>query len=401
MAPRRTGSATSGSDSQSPPSDAASPHFSPSSNTSAGLHPLSEDGDSPNSRSARSTPNRPLLELSRTYSAGRGGCWTCRLRRKKCDEQRVGDSCKTCIRLNIDCLGWGARRPEWMRDKQQVQAYRAKITDKLRRENRIRGQPRQAYIQSLPNTPTVVPPASNGRTRPRSFAAVSNLAPALDWSTPESIVSPRHQQPTLMVSQPISAPVSASNSPHIPGIPTLGSYPDQPVNALELSAFPLTSQQSHSPVSIPHDNLPNIPYNLYSVDFDPQPQTSTLQFASLQHPELPVMQQQTGQIPGETSELVLYFFEHVKARQFKFYGDATDITNVIYSASLFSLGSCLQTAAGPNTVTSSPDHRTRTTRCGGVRYLRSSQFTPHEDAPSRRLRTSRSQSGTLIQQIPI
>lgn len=43
------------------------------------------------------------------------------------------------------------------------------------------------------------------------------------------------------------------------------------------------------------------------------------------------MQQQTGQIPGETSELVLYFFEHVKARQFKFYGDATDITNVIYS----------------------------------------------------------------------
>ena len=34
---------------------------------------------------------------------------------QKCDEIRVDSSCKTCIRLNIDCLGWGVKRPEWMR----------------------------------------------------------------------------------------------------------------------------------------------------------------------------------------------------------------------------------------------------------------------------------------------
>lgn len=59
---------------------------------------------------------------------------TCRVRRKvcvprrvraataltaavqKCDEERVeDDSCKTCRRLGIQCLGWGPKRPDWMR----------------------------------------------------------------------------------------------------------------------------------------------------------------------------------------------------------------------------------------------------------------------------------------------
>ena len=34
---------------------------------------------------------------------------------QKCDEQREGDSCKTCKRLTLKCLGWGAKRPDWMR----------------------------------------------------------------------------------------------------------------------------------------------------------------------------------------------------------------------------------------------------------------------------------------------
>jgi len=35
---------------------------------------------------------------------------------QKCDEQREeGDACRTCRRLQLDCLGWGPRRPDWMR----------------------------------------------------------------------------------------------------------------------------------------------------------------------------------------------------------------------------------------------------------------------------------------------
>ena len=83
---------------------------------------------------------------------------------KKCDEQREGDSCHTCRRLQIDCLGWGARRPDWMRvrvvslhfcwrlltrlqDKRAVEAYKAEIKAKLTRAGLIRGQPRSSIIQ--------------------------------------------------------------------------------------------------------------------------------------------------------------------------------------------------------------------------------------------------------------
>ncbi|EIW84309.1 hypothetical protein CONPUDRAFT_163469, partial [Coniophora puteana RWD-64-598 SS2] len=80
--------------------------------------------------------------------AGRTGCWTCRIRRKKCDEQREGTSCQTCKRLRIDCLGWGPRKPDWMRDKQAIEAYKASIKAHLTREGLIRGQPRSAIMQA-------------------------------------------------------------------------------------------------------------------------------------------------------------------------------------------------------------------------------------------------------------
>lgn len=39
------------------------------------------------------------------------GCWTCRLRRKKCDE--VHPCCQTCTNLELDCSGYGSK-PNWM-----------------------------------------------------------------------------------------------------------------------------------------------------------------------------------------------------------------------------------------------------------------------------------------------
>ena len=38
------------------------------------------------------------------------GCWTCRLRRKKCDEAHP--SCQTCTNLELDCSGYDSK-PEW------------------------------------------------------------------------------------------------------------------------------------------------------------------------------------------------------------------------------------------------------------------------------------------------
>ncbi|KAG0647218.1 Pestheic acid cluster transcriptional regulator 3 [Hyphodiscus hymeniophilus] len=41
----------------------------------------------------------------------KGGCWTCKLRKKKCDESRP--SCAACIDLGLDCHGYGPK-PSWM-----------------------------------------------------------------------------------------------------------------------------------------------------------------------------------------------------------------------------------------------------------------------------------------------
>ncbi|KAF5376164.1 hypothetical protein D9757_009339 [Collybiopsis confluens] len=46
----------------------------------------------------------------------KSGCYTCRIRRKKCDERPDAEGrCETCLRLRLQCLGFGAKRPEWLR----------------------------------------------------------------------------------------------------------------------------------------------------------------------------------------------------------------------------------------------------------------------------------------------
>ncbi|KAJ7230461.1 hypothetical protein GGX14DRAFT_4506, partial [Mycena pura] len=85
---------------------------------------------------------------------------TCRLRRKKCDENREGDSCHTCIRLSIECLGWGPERPGWMQDRAAVEAYRADIKAQLARAGLIRGQPRSHYFPNSGNDALSHPPVT-------------------------------------------------------------------------------------------------------------------------------------------------------------------------------------------------------------------------------------------------
>lgn len=70
------------------------------------------------------------------------GCWTCRLRKKKCDENHP--SCVRCTSLGIACDGYGPR-PYWMDrgDLQREQArYKTHITAQIKsamRENELPG----------------------------------------------------------------------------------------------------------------------------------------------------------------------------------------------------------------------------------------------------------------------
>jgi len=135
-------------------------------------------------------------------------------------------------------------------------------------------------------------------------------------------------------------------------MPCLSLYPEQTLNPLDLSAqlpFQLLHNRPGSPIiSLPTDSLPNIPFGLYPSEYDPLPgpYNTGLQSRSVRHTPSPVqlsdfstvrpIQQRHSDpqpISGQTSELVLYFFEHVKGL-LKFHSSSNDITNVLYSVSL-------------------------------------------------------------------
>ncbi|KAJ9326036.1 transcriptional regulator family: Fungal Specific TF [Paecilomyces variotii] len=79
------------------------------------------------------------------------GCWTCRLRRKKCDE--ATPVCFSCDSRNIRCHGYG-QRPEWMDGGERERAELARIKQcvkKNRRQKRLRSQ--QLHSAASPQTP--------------------------------------------------------------------------------------------------------------------------------------------------------------------------------------------------------------------------------------------------------
>ncbi|KAK0470105.1 fungal-specific transcription factor domain-containing protein [Desarmillaria tabescens] len=62
-------------------------------------------------RNGRTGPGAPKPKGTRAKS----GCYTCRIRRKKCDEARDHNGhCNTCVRLRVQCLGFGDKRPKWL-----------------------------------------------------------------------------------------------------------------------------------------------------------------------------------------------------------------------------------------------------------------------------------------------
>ncbi|WVR04577.1 hypothetical protein IAU60_001585 [Kwoniella sp. DSM 27419] len=60
-----------------------------------------------------------------TPKRGKTGCITCRLRKKRCDEAKP--VCATCTRLGIECMGYGAKRPKWLKEKDNAKKAKQNI----------------------------------------------------------------------------------------------------------------------------------------------------------------------------------------------------------------------------------------------------------------------------------
>ncbi|KAM7200773.1 Fungal specific transcription factor domain containing protein [Rhypophila sp. PSN 637] len=128
-----------------------------------------------------------------TETRSHNGCWSCRLRKKKCDERRP--ICTECMCVGLECHGFG-EKPEWMDRGARQKAQAAKMKQKVaqvtrsRRMNQIRDQHESSTKrqQSNMNTSTGNDPGatadtasssktnSTAVTRNNSVSSLSNMA---------------------------------------------------------------------------------------------------------------------------------------------------------------------------------------------------------------------------------
>ncbi|KAI0368789.1 hypothetical protein BV20DRAFT_947406 [Pilatotrama ljubarskyi] len=299
----------SSGDSNSPSPDLASdgPSLNASPVSAANslyISQASDEGESTPNHSSRGTPSHFMSDLTRSSSAGKGGCWTCRVRRKKCDEEREGDSCKTCLRLRIKCLGWGPKRPDWMRDKEKVAAYKADIKEQLSRMGLIRGQPRQPWHLSASQPPTPGVAGPGPQTLRRSLSSRETY----------------RREAAFMRGQ---APY------HLPGLPGTVSRPEHPHNIPSASSS-RSNQMSPMVNFVPTPSSVNMSDNVYGY---PQSASSAslvggddAQYGFLPGRSVPMPLPSTPSIPQE--EYLAYYFKHVRELQFVFAGES--LTNILY-----------------------------------------------------------------------
>ncbi|KAH7925835.1 hypothetical protein BV22DRAFT_1064197 [Leucogyrophana mollusca] len=285
---------SSASGSQSPASEIPSNNTSPALLTTPLSASRASDETDSQSTQSRGTPNRMPVDLPRPSSAGKGGCWTCRLRRKKCDEQREGDSCHTCNRLRIKCLGWGSRRPDWMRDKQAVEAYKADIKAQLTRAGLIRGQPRSSILQATSGSSSVF--SSQTYQRPITEPKLPRINGLMGYSFVEPLRG--------MVDGPSVMPMFGTmlDSPQ-----NMSVYGDSSFHHLDTNVtFP-------SSTSLPSLDGPHFDTHFEgTAQYDPR----TLDVSPISN--------QTIQ-----GEHVFYYFEHVRKLQYAFAGNS--VANITYS----------------------------------------------------------------------
>ncbi|KAI0264349.1 fungal-specific transcription factor domain-containing protein [Gloeopeniophorella convolvens] len=191
--------------------------FHSSVETSPAIIPLPEPSVSDGGHSPAFAATRPpfqhrnSLDLHRSAStASRGGCWyAC----TKCDEQREeGDSCRTCRRLQLNCLGWGPRRPDWMRDKEAVQNYKTEIKAHLLRLGLIRGQPRTS-LAGGPATHTGFVGASASKGAAGGGAERGPFPFRFEDGPPQHLqLAFPSGMPSVPGNAPVQAPLSAGSS---------------------------------------------------------------------------------------------------------------------------------------------------------------------------------------------
>lgn len=99
------------------------------------------------------------------------GCWTCRLRRLKCDEGQ--GKCNQCTRQGIPCAGYSREKPDWKdgaaKEAEKLETIKNLISRKRKRDRQQPRQPSQSGKLTIVSSPGIV-------TSPESMVSTQRSA---------------------------------------------------------------------------------------------------------------------------------------------------------------------------------------------------------------------------------
>lgn len=204
-----------------------------------------------------------------------GGCWTCRVRRKKCDE--VHPACLTCTSLHIPCHGYGPK-PAWM--------------DRGAKEREVAKSLRNAVKQTLSLQRMRKPPQSSNASETAS-----------DEPKPTS-----HQDEASSYDVPSGQNVLSANAMLSEDLSLVESSTVSPFSG---SASPTTLSSEGCHASLPNPNRPSLAFG--EVAGVTNSHSLHLILTSNSWSVLPL------QFEEDQASLLMHFFDHVLPLQFPFY----------------------------------------------------------------------------------
>ena len=165
----------------------------------------SKRGDSLRNRPVLSSPSHTIVfpTFAPATMTSPSGCWTCRLRHRKCDLRTP--VCRECRDRSIPCHGYGSK-PSWMdgatAERQELTRIKKAVKQNFRKVRRAQNRDRQAASHRL-----------------HGSAIPSPIVPIHSPSTPAAAVTglPPHSHP-----QHLSANAESPQTSHAPGLASVG-----------------------------------------------------------------------------------------------------------------------------------------------------------------------------------
>jgi len=116
------------------------------------------------------------------------GCWTCRLRKKKCDERP--DHCSTCEELSITCYGFGPK-PDWMdngeREKAVANSLKQTVKYTSRRKPLIQPSKQPERVVTIAPKPSTI--ATGSLSSETGSSSQHGISPPLNEGASQEDVS--------------------------------------------------------------------------------------------------------------------------------------------------------------------------------------------------------------------